>query len=145
MFSITFTLSTCAWFQTYNSTTCFLSEHNLEFRNELPAIYTVWQVHATYDNKSVGKRRNTLGCKDQFTCQVLRLWNCQDRETVLVYKYVQRMEAMKQSRLWISLGTHGSLVVKWCLCISSSGETIKIWLFKSNWTLKVKVNCSPKQ
>ena len=30
------------------------------------------------------------------------------------------METMKQSGLWSSLGTHGSLVVIWCLCISGS-------------------------
>ena len=35
------------------------------------------------------------------------------------------METMKQSGLWSSLGTHGSLVVIWCLCISSSCETRK--------------------
>ena len=35
------------------------------------------------------------------------------------------METMKQSGLWSSLGTHGSLVVIWRLCISSSGETRK--------------------
>ena len=33
------------------------------------------------------------------------------------------METMKQSGLWSSLGTHGSLVVIWWLCISGSGET----------------------
>ena len=32
------------------------------------------------------------------------------------------METMKQSGLWSSLGTHGSLVVIRWLCISSSGE-----------------------
>ena len=58
--------------------------------------------------KSDGERRNTLGCLDQYTCKVLRLWNSQDLETVEVYKFVQRMETMKQSRLWSSVGTHGS-------------------------------------
>ena len=33
-------------------------------------------------NKSDGKRRNTLGCLDQYTCNMLRLWNSRDRETV---------------------------------------------------------------
>ena len=55
----------------------------------------------------------------------------------------QRMETMKQSGLWSSLGTHSSLVVIWWLCISSSGETRKFNLFKSNLTLKV--NSHPKQ
>ena len=32
--------------------------------------------------KSDGKRRNTLGCLDQYTRKVLRPWNSQDRETV---------------------------------------------------------------
>ena len=35
------------------------------------------------------------------------------------------METMKQSHLWSSPGTHGSLVVIWWLYISSSGETRK--------------------
>ena len=61
--------------------------------------------------KSGGKCRNTLCCLDQYTCKVLRLWNSQARQTVYLYKYVQRMETMKQSCLWSSLGTHGSLVV----------------------------------
>ena len=26
-------------------------------------------------NKSDGKRQNTLGCLDQYVCNVLRLWN----------------------------------------------------------------------
>ena len=51
---------------------------------------------------------------------------------------------MKKSGLGSSLGTHGSLVVKWWLCISSGGETRKFDL-ESNLTLKVKVNCQPKQ
>ena len=43
------------------------------------------------------------------------------------------METMKQPGLWRSLGIHGSLVVVWWLCISSSGETRNF--FKSNLTL----------
>ena len=39
----------------------------------------IWKLHI---NKSDGKRRNTLGCLDQHTCNVLRLWNSRDRETV---------------------------------------------------------------
>ena len=35
------------------------------------------------------------------------------------------METMKQSGLWSSLGTHGSVVVIWWLCIYSSGDTRK--------------------
>ena len=56
---------------------------------------------------------------------VLRLWNSRDHETVQVYKYAQRMEAMKQSDLWSSLCTYGSVVVIWWLCISNSGETFR--------------------
>ena len=33
-------------------------------------------------NKSNGKRRNTLGCLDQYMCNMLRLWNSRDHETV---------------------------------------------------------------
>ena len=33
-------------------------------------------------NKNDVKRRNTLGCLDQYMCKVLRLWNSQDCETV---------------------------------------------------------------
>ena len=36
------------------------------------------------------------------------------------------METMKQSGLWCSLGTHGSVVVIWWLCISSSREIFSI-------------------
>ena len=36
------------------------------------------------------------------------------------------METMKQSGLWSSLGTHGSVVVIWWLCISSSRDTFSI-------------------
>ena len=32
--------------------------------------------------KSDGKRRNTLSCLDQYTCNMLRLWNSRNRETV---------------------------------------------------------------
>ena len=47
------------------------------------------------------------------------------------------METMKQSGLRGSLSTHDSVVVKWWLCISSSGETRKfdslnpIWPWRS--------------
>ena len=51
----------------------------------------------TIFNKSDGKRRNTLGCLDQYACNVFRLWNNRDRETIWVYKYAQRMETMKQA------------------------------------------------
>ena len=65
---------------------------------------------------------NTLGCLDQYTCNMLRLkqsgpWNS------LGIQVHAKDESMKQSRLWSSLGTYGSLVVK--LSISSSGETWK--------------------
>ena len=36
----------------------------------------------SFKNKSDGKRRNTLGCLDQYMCNVLRLWNSWDLETV---------------------------------------------------------------
>ena len=86
----------------------------------------MWQYVATLIkvilNKSDVKYRNTLVCLDQYMCKVLRLWNSRDCETVYVYKYLQKMETLKQSGPWSSLGTHGSLVVIWWLCISSSGE-----------------------
>ena len=94
-------------------------------------------------NKSDCKHRNTLGCLDQNTCNLLRLWNSRDRETVYVYKYAQRMETMKQSGLWSSLGTHGSMVVIWWLCILVVVRPENL-IFKSNLTLKVKVNCHSK-
>ena len=43
------------------------------------------------------------------------------------------METLKQSGLWSSLGTHGSLVVMWWLCISSSGETRKFDILSPIW------------
>ena len=79
------------------------------------------------------KRRNTLSCLDQKTCKVLRLWNSQDCETVCVYKYVQRMETMKESGLWSSICTHGSLVAIWWSCISSSCETRKFDFLSQIW------------
>ena len=44
------------------------------------------------------------------------------------------METMKQTRLWSSLGTHGSLVVIWWLYISSSSETRKFDILSQIWT-----------
>ena len=86
----------------------------------------MWQYVATLIkvilNKSDVKYRNTLVYLDQYMCKVLRLWNSQGCETVYVYKYLLKMETLKQSGPWSSLGTHGSLVVIWWLCISSSGE-----------------------
>ena len=38
-------------------------------------------ITATF-NKSDGKRQNALGCLGRYTCNVLRLWNSRDRETV---------------------------------------------------------------
>ena len=43
------------------------------------------------------------------------------------------METMKQSGLWSNLGTHGSLVVIWWLCISSSGVTRKFDIWSQIW------------
>ena len=40
---------------------------------------------------------------------------------------------MKQSGLWSSLGIHGSLVVIWWLCISSSGEARKFDFLSQIW------------
>ena len=62
------------------------------------------------------------GYLDQYSCTGLRLQNNQDHRTVKVYKYMQRMETVKQSGLWSSLGTHVSLVVMYWLCISCSNE-----------------------
>ena len=84
-------------------------------------------------NESDSKPRNTLGCLDQYRNKVWRLWNSQDHKTVQVYKYRQRMETMKQSRLWSSVGAHGSLVVIWWLFISSSGETRKFDFLGQIW------------
>ena len=62
-------------------------------------------------------------------------WDCETVGTVkqFRYKYAQRMETMKQSGLWSSLGTHGSVVVIWWLCISSSGETRKFDFLNQIW------------
>ena len=45
---------------------------------------------------------------------------------------------MKQSGLWSSLDTHGSLVVIWWLCISSSGETRKFDFLSQIWPWRSK-------
>ena len=52
--------------------------------------------------------------------------------------YVQRMETMKQTRLWNSLGNHGSLVVIWWLCISSSDETRKSDFLSLIWPCRLR-------
>ena len=93
-------------------------------------------------HKSDVKRRNTwLGFLDWYMRKVLRMRNCWSHETVLVYKYLPRLETLKQSGLWSSLGAHGSLVVIYFQLWWSQ----KIWHFESNLTLKVKVNCPTKQ
>ena len=51
---------------------------------------------------------------------------------------------MKQSCLWSSLGTHGSLVVIWWLYISSSGETRKFAFFKVKFDLEGEGQLLPK-
>ena len=43
------------------------------------------------------------------------------------------METMKQWGLWSILGTHGSLVVIWGLCISISGEARKFDFLSQIW------------
>ena len=63
-------------------------------------------------------------------------WDCKTLGTVkqFRYKHAQRMETMKQSGLWSSLGTHGSVVVIWWLCISSSGETREFDFLNQIWS-----------
>ena len=106
-------------------------------------------------------------------CADIRVVNNNKQEPPLMPKYprrprsvyVQRVETVKQSRpwnslgilvcaedgdhaksgLWSSLGTHGSLVVIWWLCISSSGETRKFDFLSQIWPGRSKVNCHPKQ
>ena len=68
-----------------------------------------------------------------------KLWNSQDHEAVYVYKYVQRMETVKQSRPWSSLVSHSpwffsTLVVKLCMILT----------FKLNFSLMVNVNFPQK-
>ena len=43
------------------------------------------------------------------------------------------MGTMRQTCLWNSLGTHGSVVVIWWLYISSSGETRKFEMLSQIW------------
>ena len=69
---------------------------------------------------------------------MLRLWNSRDCATVQAYEHMLRMDTLKQSGPWNSLGTHGSLVVMWWLCISSRVKPENL-TFKPNLTLKVKV------
>ena len=51
---------------------------------------------------------------------------------------VKRMETMKQTRLWNSLGTHGSLVVIWWLCISSNDKTRKSDFLSQIWPWRLR-------
>ena len=55
------------------------------------------KVMGWYDKSNV-KRRYTLCCPDQYMCRRLRLQNSRNRAVVLVYKYMQMMETVKQSR-----------------------------------------------
>ena len=50
------------------------------------------------------------------------------------------METLKQLGLWSSLGsgTHGSLVVIWWLCISSTGEARKFHILSKIWPRRSK-------
>ena len=57
---------------------------------------------------------------------------------------MQRMETMKQSGLWSSLGTHGSLVVIWWLCISSRGEARKFDFGSQIWPWRSRSIAPPK-
>ena len=54
------------------------------------------------------------------------------------------METMKQSGLWSSLGTHGSLVVIRWLCISSSGEARKFDFLSQIWPWRSRCQLPPK-
>ena len=54
------------------------------------------------------------------------------------------METMKQSGLWGSLSTHGSVAVIWQLCISSGGGTRKLDFFKVKYDLEGQGQLPPK-
>ena len=79
-------------------------------------------------NKSDIKQQNTLGHLDQYMCWGLKLWNSRDWEVVQPYKYVQRMETVKQWGLWSSFGSHGCYVFSLSSgkFIYSGGETKQI-------------------
>ena len=100
---------------------------SLSHNDSTGAVFIVYTPTFNRKDKSDVKCQNTLGCLDQYACNVMRLWNSR------VYKYAQRMETMKQSGLWSSLGAHGSLVVICWLCISRSGETRKFDFLNQIW------------
>ena len=79
------------------------------------------EVIAEIQKKQDFKCRNTLGCLDRYMQSV----ETETAGTAKTVYSVQRIETMKESGLWSSLGTHGSLVVIWWLYISSSCETRK--------------------
>ena len=59
-----------------------LQNYNRSVRNFFDPINQLENhVITTTIHKSDGKRRNTLGCLDQYACNVLRLWNSRDCET----------------------------------------------------------------
>ena len=45
--------------------------------------------------------QNTISCLDKYMCRGLKLQK--DHEAVLVYKYMQKMETVKQWGLWSRL------------------------------------------
>ena len=55
--------------------------HDLIYETHKETEFTSRQQQK-FTNKSDGKRRNTLGCIDQYSRNMLRLWNSRDRETV---------------------------------------------------------------
>ena len=82
---ITISWAIIKWYKFFN---------NMKQGAKIPAVYeneifvwTRWKIallgfFRSQYNKNGVKRRNTLGCLDQCTCKVLRLWSSQDRETV---------------------------------------------------------------
>ena len=63
-----------------------------------------------YGNMCRGWRLKRLGPWSSLGSHGLTLWNNRDHEAVHVYKYVKKMETVKQSEPWSNLGRHGYYV-----------------------------------
>ena len=72
-------------------------------------------------------------------------WNNQDREAVFVYKYVQRMETVKQLGPWSSPVSHSYYYIYssgWVFTLVAGGKTgiMKFWPLKWNLILEIKIS-----
>ena len=127
----------------------------------LMKIVVFWNnsIHLKYISRPI----NTISWKSGFGAPVqweikANLSNCiYTKKIPTLGSVLVRVLVYETVTWWLKSMSTGNVVLEYCeyeyrvrvsqpwLCISSSGETRKFNFFKSNLTLKVKVNCHPKQ